>query len=43
MPTGDALSLTTRNYALIKANIDELTICDEDNNLLVIITTRPTL
>ena len=41
---GDALSLTTRNYELIKANVDELpalqlelTICDEDDNLLDVI------
>ena len=38
---GDALSLTTRNYELVKANADdlpalqhELTICDVDDNLL---------
>jgi len=42
--TGDALSLTTRSYKLIKANIDELlalqlelSICDEDGNLLDVI------
>ena len=44
MLTGDALSLTTRNYELVKANVDELpalqlelTICDEDDNLLDVI------
>ena len=38
---GDALALTMRNYELVKANVDklpalllELTICDEDDNLL---------
>ena len=38
---GDALSLTTRSYELIMANVDklpalqlELSICDEDDNLL---------
>ena len=41
---GDALSLTTRSYELIKANVDELpalqlelSICDEDDNLLDVI------
>ena len=41
---GDALSLTTRNYKLVKANTDELpalqhelTICYEDDNLLDVI------
>ena len=41
---GDALALTMRNYELIKANVDELpallrelTICDEDDNLLDVI------
>jgi CCR4-NOT transcription complex subunit 7/8 len=44
MPAGAVLSPTMRNYALIKANIDELlalqlelTICNEDGNLLVVI------
>ena len=42
--TGDALALTMRNYELVKANADklptlqlELTICDEDDNLLDVI------
>jgi len=41
---GDALSLTTRSYELVKANVNELpalqlklTICDEDDNLLDVI------
>jgi len=41
---GDALALTMRNYEHIKANVDELpalllelTICDEDDNLLDVI------
>ena len=44
VPVGDAPSLTRGNYALIKAIFEELpslqlelTICDEDGNLLVII------
>ena len=44
VPAGDAHSLTMRNYELVKANIDELptlqlelTICDEDDNLLDVI------
>jgi hypothetical protein len=44
MPAGDALSLSTRNYVLVKANINdvpalqlELAICNEDDNLLLII------
>ena len=42
--TGDALALTMRNYELVKANVNklpalllELTICDEDDNLLDVI------
>ena len=42
--TGDALSLSTRSYELIKTNVDELlalqlelSICDEDDNLLDVI------
>ena len=41
---GDVLSLTMRSYELIKANVDELpalqlelSICDEDDNLLDVI------
>jgi CCR4-NOT transcription complex subunit 7/8 len=44
VPARAVLSLTMHNYALVKANIDELpalqlelTICDEDDNLLVVI------
>ena len=44
MLAGDVLSLTTRSYELIKANVDELpalqlelSICDEDDNLLDVI------
>ena len=44
MLAGDALALTMHNYKLVKANIDELpalllelTICDEDDNLLDVI------
>jgi hypothetical protein len=47
VPARAVLSLTMHNYALVKANIDELpalqlelTICDEDNNLLVVIKKR---
>jgi CCR4-NOT transcription complex subunit 7/8 len=44
VPVEDALSLTTHNYVLVKANVNELpalqlelTICDEDDNRLIVI------
>jgi CCR4-NOT transcription complex subunit 7/8 len=44
VPIEDALSLTTHNYVLVKANVNELpalqlelTICDEDDNRLIVI------